>query len=113
MYLPGSANLFGGRGATFKNISQNTIQAMKFPGAPHSLKMACGENPKRVYGNRRQSPSTRMGNMAGYRSAWIDAVEYTDGMNENQTKIASHKRSCYGYFNGCFKWRNTNSKSLL
>ena len=63
--LPGSANLFGGRGATFKNISQNTIQAMKFPGAPHSLKMACGENPKRVYGNRRQSPSTRMGNMAG------------------------------------------------
>ncbi len=81
--LPGSANLFGGRGATFKNISQNTIQAMKFPGAPHSLKMACGENPKRVYGNRRQSPSTRMGNMAGYRSAWIEAVEYTDGMNNN------------------------------
>ena len=72
--LPGSANLFGGRGATFKNISQNTIQAMKFPGAPHSLKMACGENPKRVYGSRRQSPATRMGNMAGYRSAWIDAV---------------------------------------
>jgi len=80
--LPGSANLFGGRGATFKNISQNTIQAMKFPDAPHSLKMACGENPKRVYGNRRQSPSTRMGNMAGYRSAWIDAVEYRDGMNK-------------------------------
>ena len=80
--LPGSANLFGGRGATFKNISQNTIQAMKFPGAPHSLKMACGENPKRVYGSRRQSPATRMGNMAGYRSAWIDAVEYTDGMSE-------------------------------
>ena len=73
--LPGSANLFGGRGATFKNVSQNTVQAMKFPGAPHSLKMACGENPKRVYGNRRQAPSTRMGNMAGYRSAWIDAVE--------------------------------------
>ena len=83
--LPGSANLFGGRGTTFKNISQNTIQAMKFPGAPHSLKMACGENPKRVYGNRRQSPSTRMGNMAGYRSAWIDAVEYTDGMNEDNS----------------------------
>ena len=81
--LPGSANLFGGRGATFKNISKNTIQDMKFPGAPHSLKMACGENPKRVYGNRRQAPSTRMGNMAGYRSAWIDAVEYTDGMNED------------------------------
>ena len=83
--LPGSANLFGGRGATFKNVSQNTVQAMKFPGAPHSLKMACGENPKRVYGNRRQAPSTRMGNMAGYRSAWIEAVEYTDGMNEKKS----------------------------
>ena len=80
--LPGSANLFGGRGTTFKNISQNTIQAMKFPNAPHSLKMACGENPKRVYGNRMQSPSTRMGNMAGYRSAWIDAADYKEGMSE-------------------------------
>ena len=83
--LPGSANLFGGRGATFKNISKNTIQAMKFPNAPHSLKMACGENPKRVYGNRRQAPSTRMGNMAGYRTAWIDALEYREGMNESDS----------------------------
>ena len=45
-----------------------TVQAMKFPGAPYGLKMACGENPKRVYGNR-GGPSTRMGNVAGYRSA--------------------------------------------
>jgi len=72
-------------GATFKNISKNTIQAMKFPNAPHSLKMACGENPKRVYGNRRQAPSTRMGNMAGYRTAWIDALEYREGMNESDS----------------------------
>ena len=49
---------------------------MKFPGAPYGLKMACGENPKRVYGGRSQSPSTRMGNFAGYRKAWIDAQEY-------------------------------------
>ena len=56
--LPGSANLMGGRGATFKNIPRNTIHDMKFPGAPHSLKMACGENPKRVYGNRGSAPST-------------------------------------------------------
>ena len=27
---------------------------MKFPGAPHGLKMACGENPKRVYGEARR-----------------------------------------------------------
>src|SRR2546427_2209860 len=49
---------------------------MKFPGAHYGLKMACGENPKRVYGRRSQFPSTRMGNMAGYRGAFIQAEEY-------------------------------------
>ena len=44
--LPGSANLIGGRGVTVKNLQRNTINSMKFPDAPHSLKMACGENPK-------------------------------------------------------------------
>src|SRR3546814_2116678 len=38
--------------------------------------MACGENPKRVYGARGRSPATRMGNVAGYRKAWIDAKDY-------------------------------------
>ena len=48
--LPGSANLFGGRGVIVKNVPARTVQGMKFPGAPYALKMACGENPKRVYG---------------------------------------------------------------
>lgn len=74
--LPGSGNLIGGRGVTVKNVPSVTVQGMKFPGAPYSLKMACGENPKRVYGDRNQAPSTRMGNMAGFRSAWIDALDY-------------------------------------
>ena len=74
--LPGSGNLIGGRGVTLKNIPARTVQGMKFPGAPYSLKMACGENPKRVYGSRNTLPSTRMGNMAGYRKAWIQATEY-------------------------------------
>ena len=50
--LPGSANLFGGRGVTLKNVPSRTMQGMKFPGAPYGLKMACGENPKRVYGEK-------------------------------------------------------------
>ena len=74
--LPGSANLFGGRSVTVKNVPNRTVQAMKFPGAPYGLKMACGENPKRVYGGRGSAPSTRMGNVAGYREAWIEAAEY-------------------------------------
>jgi len=74
--LPGSANLFGGRGVTLKNVPSRTVQGMKYPGAKHSLKMACGENPKRVYGNQGKAPSTRMGNMAGYRAAWQKALGY-------------------------------------
>lgn len=76
--LPGSANLFGGRSITLKNVPARTVQAMKFPEAPYGLKMACGENPKRVYGSRNQFPSTRMGNVAGYRKAWIEAREYLE-----------------------------------
>ena len=74
--LPGSANLFGGRGVTLKNVPSRTVQGMKFPGAPQSLKMACGENPKLYYGGKEMAPSTRMGNVAGYRAAWARAVAY-------------------------------------
>lgn len=79
--LPGSANLFGGRGVTLKNVPGRTVQEMKFPGAPYTLKMACGENPKRVYGYGRGVfpggfPFSRMGNVAGYRMAWAEAAEY-------------------------------------
>ncbi|MDV3256440.1 MAG: amidohydrolase [Sphingomonas sp.] len=74
--LPGSANLFGGRSVTLKNVPARTVQEMKFPGAPYGLKMACGENPKRVYGSKSQMPQTRMGNIAYARQTWAKAVEY-------------------------------------
>ena len=86
--LPGSANLVGGRGVTLKNVPATTYQGMKFPGAPWGLKMACGENPKRVYGQK-GGPSTRMGNIAGYRAAFIDASEY---LKKNQPKPATPKK---------------------
>ena len=72
--LPGSANLFGGRSAILKVVPSRTAQGMKFPGAKYGLKMACGENPKRTY--RQRGPSTRMGNVAGYREQWIKAERY-------------------------------------
>jgi imidazolonepropionase-like amidohydrolase len=72
--LPGSANLVGGRSATLKVVPSRSVQGMKFPNARYGLKMACGENPKRVYAQR--GPSTRMGNVAGYRAAWIQAEAY-------------------------------------
>ena len=73
--LPGSANLFGGRGVTLRNSPSRTVQGMKFPNAPYTLKMACGENPKRVYGAK-GGPASRMGNVAGYRKNWIKATKY-------------------------------------
>ena len=74
--LPGSANLFGGRSVTLRNVPSVTMQGMKFPDAPYGLKMACGENPSRVYGSRNQSPATGMGNVAGYRAGFIEAQNY-------------------------------------
>jgi imidazolonepropionase-like amidohydrolase len=74
--LPGSANLFGGRSVTLKNVYARTMQGMKFPGAPYGLKMACGENPKRVYGSKGRMPSTRMGNIAVDRQTWARAQDY-------------------------------------
>ncbi|MBS7458018.1 amidohydrolase [Coralloluteibacterium stylophorae] len=75
--LPGSANLFGGRSVVLKNVPAVTYQGMKFPDAQQGLKMACGENPKRVYGEGKgQAPMTRMGNVAGYRAAFAKAAAY-------------------------------------
>ena len=74
--LPGSANLMGGRSVVLKNVYARTMQAMKFPGAPYGLKMACGENPKRVYGGKGRQPSTRMGNVAVDRATWARAADY-------------------------------------
>ncbi len=90
MVLPGSANIFGGRGVILRNVPGRTAQDMKFPGAPHTLKMACGENPKRVYGaGRNASPYTRMGNEAEVRAAFIDAREYLEKWEEYEAEKAA------------------------
>jgi imidazolonepropionase-like amidohydrolase len=90
--LPGSANLVGGRGVTLKNVPAASYQAMKFPDAMHGLKMACGENPKRVYGSKAQAPSTRMGNVAGYRQAFADAQEYQRSWQKYERDLAVYEK---------------------
>lgn len=93
LILPGSGNLFGGRGVVLRNVPGRTVQDMKFPGAPYVLKMACGENPKRVYGNRGRFPSTRMGNVAGYRAAWINAADYERRWDDYRAKAARGEKA--------------------
>ena len=93
MILPGSANLFGGRSVTVRNVPSRTMQGMKMPGAPYGLKMACGENPSRVYGGRNQSPATGMGNVAGYRAAWIKAANYAKKWDDYYAKLEKGEKA--------------------
>ena len=94
LILPGSANLIGGRSVTIKNVIGRSAEDMKFPGAPYSLKMACGENPKRTYGDEKgRAPSTRMGNIAGTRKAWAEALAYREKWAEYQSKKDAGKEA--------------------
>jgi imidazolonepropionase-like amidohydrolase len=61
---------------------------MRFPGAPETVKMACGENPKRVYGEK-SGPSTRMGNLRGQREAFLEAVAYQRAWDEYEKRAAA------------------------
>jgi imidazolonepropionase-like amidohydrolase len=79
--LPGSANLIGGRSVTLHLVPQRGSRAMRFPGAPEGIKMACGENPKRYYGGKGQAPSTRMGNLRGQREAFVKARAWLDKLD--------------------------------
>jgi len=90
--LPGSANLIGGRSVVLKNVQSVSYQGMKFPGAAYGLKMACGENPKRVYGDNHQAPSTRMGNVAGYRQAFADAQDYQQSWDKYNRELAEYTK---------------------
>jgi imidazolonepropionase-like amidohydrolase len=93
MILPGSANLFGGRSVTVRNVPSVTMQGMKFPGAPYGVKMACGENPKRVYGGKGRTPATAMGNVSGYRRAWIDAADYARRWDDYRAKVEKGEKA--------------------
>jgi imidazolonepropionase-like amidohydrolase len=74
--LPGSANLVGGRGVVLHLVPHRGARAMRLPGSPELLKMACGENPKRVYRDQKRAPSTRMGNLRAVREVFLRAQKY-------------------------------------
>jgi imidazolonepropionase-like amidohydrolase len=86
--LPGSGNLIGGQSVVLKIKPGRTLAEMKIPEAPPGMKMALGENPKRVYGDRHQSPATRMGNFAVLRQTFIDAQEYAEAWARYRERLA-------------------------
>jgi imidazolonepropionase-like amidohydrolase len=75
--LPGSANLIGGQGVTLRLGGALGAAEMAFEGAPPGMKMACGENPKRLYGlERKAAPMTRMAEVAMLRRELEKARAY-------------------------------------
>ncbi|HTO51830.1 MAG TPA: amidohydrolase [Myxococcota bacterium] len=104
--LPGSANLIGGQGVTLRLVRALSAREMRFPDAPATMKMACGENPMRVYGGKGQPPQTRMAEVAmlrqeleGARAYKLDESKGHDFANEalasvlaGETLIENH---CY------------------
>ena len=76
---PGSANVVGGRTVALKTWGR-TVDDMCFR-EPASLKSALGENPKRVYGDKKMLPSTRMGVAATVRDA-LERARYFRAQKE-------------------------------
>ncbi|MEO1338597.1 MAG: amidohydrolase, partial [Myxococcota bacterium] len=91
--LPGSGNVIGGRSFTIKLRPRRETRAMRFPKAPNGLKMACGENPKRVYGGKGRQPMSRMGSVFKLRSAFIKAREYAYDMKVYEEAYATWKKA--------------------
>ena len=88
MILPGSANLIGGEAAILKLRPSRTLQGMQFAGAPRGIKMACGENPKRVHKKEERGPSTRMGNLAHMREVFRQAKDYRLARQSNNPPLS-------------------------
>ena len=82
MITPGSANVFGGLVAVMKTAGK-TYKEMLVNGEA-GLKMAFGENPKRVYGEKDKAPSTRMATMAIARQGFYEAKEYLKKSDEDR-----------------------------
>jgi imidazolonepropionase-like amidohydrolase len=87
---PGSGNLIGGQGICLKTVPKPTVDEMILL-EPAGMKMALGENPKRVYGDQKKMPSTRMGNAAVLRAALIDAQNYMAKWRRYDEELSAHQ----------------------
>lgn len=85
---PGSANPIGGQLMAVKTMEDTRVENMVLK-APCAMKMALGENPKRVYGqNGKKAPVTRMGTAALIRETFFKAQEYMKAKeSENPPKF--------------------------
>ncbi len=87
---PGSGNLIGGQWVCLKTAPKPSVEEMVLL-EPAGMKMALGENPKRVYGDQKKAPSTRMGNAAALRAALVDARNYLDKWERYQVDLSDYQ----------------------
>ena len=85
MIAPGSANVFGGLVTVMKTAGKTYKEMLLLPEA--GLKMAFGENPKRVYSEKDKAPSTRMATMAIARQGFFEAEEYKKKRKEKDFNL--------------------------
>ena len=87
MVTMGSANVIGGLACAMKTGGRD-LQDMVLK-EEAGLKMAFGENPKRVYSEQKKSPNTRMATMALARQAFYDAKHYESKKEEEGYDLAN------------------------
>lgn len=90
--MHGSANIIGGVNVTIKLKYNESIQDMIVQDVRQQIKMALGENPKRLYGGKGQIPSTRMGNAYVMRNAFVKAKEYKQEWDEYKKEKSKGKK---------------------
>ncbi|HET6882005.1 MAG TPA: amidohydrolase family protein [Pirellulales bacterium] len=88
--MPGSANVIGGQ-TLYVKLRGHTVEQMTMvsPNLSGGLKMANGENPKRVYGSRKQAPGTRMKVAALQRAEFLKARDYQRKWDFYRKKLAA------------------------
>ncbi len=95
---PGSANVIGGQFCALKTYG-NSIEEMLLK-EPVAMKMAFGENPKRVYNGQKKAPSTRMATAAVLREALMEAKAYRERPEEDKNKVDFKKEALAQVFDG-------------
>jgi imidazolonepropionase-like amidohydrolase len=87
---PGSGNVIGGQWVCLKTVPRTSVEQMVLL-EPAGMKMALGENPKRVYGEQKKAPSTRMGNAAALRAALVAAQNYMEERHRYEAALAAYQ----------------------
>ncbi|HEX5188470.1 MAG TPA: amidohydrolase [Streptosporangiaceae bacterium] len=87
---PGSGNPIGGQTVALKCWGR-TVDQMALR-QPSGMKSALGENPKRVYGEQKKTPSTRLGTAAVIRGALVAAANYLERIDAEARKPEADRK---------------------